>query len=318
MISRIPKASDPQVVKSKGLVRVAIAIVFLFIFACVSSPQEPKILSDGHGITSNNDYRTKDNCVNILITIFETKIVETICTPIEQEHDHTETTKRHQNRSDDASDISIAKSDLLAQQRMAYWGIWICFFTALGIVLLILTLRETRIAAEAMSKIGKAQVSAYLSAIGGRFSVNNRELVIEIDVKNFGASPAHLVELQHVKLYTTDGEELGEDKAVMGLPSIFKSWFVQPSIGDVYIGTISPNNKDVGVIKIDFIGHTELDDFVCNTERKAISLIISGQVVWHDVFDRSNFARFDYSLGENKFDNAHDLSIGGDLVRYKK
>ena len=298
----------------KSLLWIVIIALASFPLAFIFRPTKPHILDHTRNVSAKPKHTKQKNCDDINITVLNIPVIHITCSK-PSHNDGTETTETDHQAGNKIQDEHITKSDLLAQQRMAYWGVWICFYTAVGVVFIILTLRETRIAALAMSEIGRTQVSAYLSAIGGSFKLVDNNLEIEIEVKNFGSSPAELVELQHLKLYATDGKELGEE-TVMGLPSIFHDWFGDQGINDVFIGAISPNDTGVGKIKIAFHGNKELDAFASDTGRKAIKLIINGSVSWSDVFSRRNSAFFQYTLGEYRFENAHELSVGDILVRH--
>lgn len=52
--------------------------------------------------------------------------------------------------------LTISESDLLAQERMAYWTVWIGIFTALGLGALVCTLWETRRAVDESANATKA------------------------------------------------------------------------------------------------------------------------------------------------------------------
>ncbi|WP_428409155.1 hypothetical protein [Hyphococcus sp.] len=88
---------------------------------------------------------------------------------------------------------TLAEADLLAQQQMAHWTRWIGGFTALGLFVLYVTFSETRKAVVETREIGQAQSRAYLSVIGGEFTLERNlpmYLSMTIIIRNTGNSPA--------------------------------------------------------------------------------------------------------------------------------
>ncbi|NHK26676.1 hypothetical protein FF098_001985 [Parvularcula flava] len=100
--------------------------------------------------------------------------------------------------------LTLAERDLLAQERMAYWTIWIAGFTGFGLVLLFLTLSETRDLTRITQDIGEAQTEAYLSETGFRFQLDHKDrlggglfIYLAQTWMNTGSTPAYSVRIQY-------------------------------------------------------------------------------------------------------------------------
>ncbi|WP_147371899.1 hypothetical protein [Henriciella algicola] len=96
-----------------------------------------------------------------------------------------------------------AEADLLAQQQVAHWTVWIGVFTALGLGALVWTLAETNWLAVETRLIGEQQTRAYLVASACRFVPKDRNSPdapnsnrlgvlssVEVTVFNSGSTPA--------------------------------------------------------------------------------------------------------------------------------
>jgi len=105
--------------------------------------------------------------------------------------------------------INPLEADLLAQERMAHWTLWIGIFTAAGLAAIILTLAETQEVTRVTRDVGIAQVRAYISVLDFEwsgdptsFTINKGHRVAKIgfsvNARNDGQTPA-----RNVKVYST-------------------------------------------------------------------------------------------------------------------
>ncbi|WP_411816769.1 hypothetical protein [Hyphococcus sp. DH-69] len=89
--------------------------------------------------------------------------------------------------------LTLGESDLLAQERMAFWTKAIGVFTAIGLGILFVTFAATRDAVVETRKIGEAQTRAYLSVIDAEIvdpEFSDFAFDVIVTIKNFGQSPA--------------------------------------------------------------------------------------------------------------------------------
>lgn len=87
--------------------------------------------------------------------------------------------------------LTLSEADLLAQERMAHWTLWIGILTGTGLIVLYITFVATRDAVEETRNIGEAQTRAYLAGLSAEYAVTDRDpLAIDLTIKNFGNSPA--------------------------------------------------------------------------------------------------------------------------------
>ncbi|MEQ8300223.1 MAG: hypothetical protein RH945_06735 [Hyphomonas sp.] len=98
-------------------------------------------------------------------------------------------------KNDDAETLNATEADLLAQERVAHWTLWIGVFTAAGLIALIFAFDETRAATNATREIGENQTKAYVNVSEvrvDRVTVDGRFLLTHIDtfLSNTGATPA--------------------------------------------------------------------------------------------------------------------------------
>mgnify|MGYP003134010018 CR=1 FL=1 len=92
--------------------------------------------------------------------------------------------------------------DLLAQEIMAHWTMWIGIFTAAGLASIVLTLAETRQVTKITREIGVAQTVAYPSIDKLEFISGDRDgdalrIIINSLWKNVGNTPAFEFEGKH-------------------------------------------------------------------------------------------------------------------------
>lgn len=86
---------------------------------------------------------------------------------------------------------SVAEADLLAQERVAYWTLWIGVFTALGLGALVWTIFETREMTVATRQIGVSQSRAYLAFEPQQvISFEGNKIDVNLIMRNTGKTPA--------------------------------------------------------------------------------------------------------------------------------
>jgi hypothetical protein len=110
-------------------------------------------------------------------------------------------------KSSENWEVTLQRRDLLAQERMAHWALWLAGLTAVGVVLIAGTFWEAMEATKAANaaadaarktndttrEIGEAQARAYLCADGGNIRIPTKggvDLIWELQVRNVGNSPA--------------------------------------------------------------------------------------------------------------------------------
>ncbi|GGF36431.1 hypothetical protein GCM10011321_29230 [Youhaiella tibetensis] len=91
----------------------------------------------------------------------------------------------------------VSARDTYAQWAMTGFALVATIISVVGVVLLRRTFEETKRTADAAIKseqtardIGQAQTRAYLSCVGGSYTVVNQLCVINLNIRNYGASPS--------------------------------------------------------------------------------------------------------------------------------
>ncbi len=108
--------------------------------------------------------------------------------------------------------------DLQAQQDMALWAAMMFVVTGLGVIYVAMTLRATQEATVAAIKttettrdIGEAQVRAYVATTSAEYANDQFACIaIKLKIKNFGQSPAHIINLRPVFTFMVSDTTAGE------------------------------------------------------------------------------------------------------------
>lgn len=170
---------------------------------------------------------------------------------------------------------STEEKDLEAQQSMASaawfttyaaWGTAIISFLAL--IGLSLTVYYARKATHETRRIGRAQVRAYLSCIGGKFCASEDRLVVRPEFRNVGQSPAQNIRI--VKLELVQREPDSPDI----LPNLISDlWFKTSMHENIFIEDIAPGAADNGC--------TEYEITEAMLEKPALVWGPIGDILWH-------------------------------------
>lgn len=166
-----------------------------------------------------------------------------------------------------------ADAELLAQERVAYWTLWIGIYTAVGLIAIVATFEITRQQTLATREIGQKQVRAYLAVQPSNFAISKEgKLFAFINVKNVGQSPATLTEI------------------VIALQSVvLNDKVINPDSRDTFVPSrvISAGGTEI------FAADWPLEGFDFSNGIKAPKLInIAGKITYTDVFGASDCTYF--------------------------
>lgn len=187
-----------------------------------------------------------------------------------------------------------AESDLVAQTEMATWAFWmlmativIAAITGVGVVFVWQTLGATRAMASETTRIGEAQVRAYLSiescTVG--FDASTHTLGLTFEVRNTGTSPAKFVKLKLVAYF-----DLFEGK-IMQMRDVISSRDISGNTVEL-VGKKFADPRDVERLS-EYIGK----------EGILFTLSVTAEAV--DVFNKP-------TMVERKF-AIHDIPIGPEI-----
>ena len=192
--------------------------------------------------------------------------------------------------------------DLVAQQGMnsatqwmAKYALFQTLLILVGTAALIWTLcltrqanRAAQAAVDVTRETGEAQVRAYLTCIGGDFSVAGDTLTVRPIFKNLGQSPARDV-IVHLELESVIPEGMdGIDE------NMHRIWFRETKKRPGQIDDIAPSEAENGRFKFELASENLIDfDMVWAPLRGGlVTLIATGRVTWKDVFDKPNSQPF--------------------------
>lgn len=165
------------------------------------------------------------------------------------------------------------------------WAVWLVYKT----------LNATRDAVKSADDavdvtrdIGKAQLRAYLSCTGGKFSIVNDLCVLNVYVRNFGQSPAKLIKLSGCAILPNANSSGNDDQLIRGPVYQADIFNLPPSgktDGHLLLHLDFPREDVVGLQNGGWIATTE-----CSLE-------------WSDVFD--DVQRLDFYLIQATSDFVH-------------
>jgi hypothetical protein len=183
--------------------------------------------------------------------------------------------------------------DLEAQQNMAYWALWLLIasvfgliISAVGVALLIASLRQTREAINDTKVIGQAEVRAYLvvekAVAGGNDNDQARPQDIVLHIRNVGATPA---QIQWIDVGASAYSVSPGHKSLFSRRFYFE------------FGAVAP---DEIVTRTCDIHRTEF--FYFNTESEAMDRVfcVRGAIHFLDVFGSKQTSRFNFEVGPNQ------------------
>lgn len=175
-------------------------------------------------------------------------------------------------------DQDTTNKDLQAQQDMALWALLALYVGAgsviasfAGLILLLVSLRQTSTAIKDTREIGEAQVRAYLICERANLQIADNAIQFDIHIYNRGQTPAYGGKFKGV--ITFSGTEGGDDKVVS----------VEQAFGVVPPGDHSSCLLKVGRPPIE----KELYGLITSNK---VRIGIEGAISWSDVFGGHGFA----------------------------
>lgn len=188
-------------------------------------------------------------------------------------------------------DKERAEQDLRAQQDMAQWAEKLIWFSALEIVLgglgvlyVVRTFNQTQ-------KIGVAQVRAYLTCIGGDYTITDDICMINIHVSNVGQSPAF-------KCQTLGRLNLRKMTELEGPPEAVR---VGPALG--WVGNVVSGIPGIGTMFFDEEKWPELQ--LEKMFEFPTVLLVTCNLEWEDVFDEKQSVQF--AMLQDTRERGHDI-----------
>lgn len=201
------------------------------------------------------------------------------------------------------------REDTYAQWIMATFGIFATFASMWAVWLLFLTLRETRRAVDAAestaretSRIGQAQVRAYLTCAGGTFITRRDMISLCIRLVNFGQSPAKSCKIVAVLSALRSAEM---PKNPLGINS-----FRTPlnSAGEIIAVPTGTEGAVTYLLKLS-MGESRDDIFSAMHELRW-NFFADCQIEWIDVFDEVQSLNFYLTLhGDDDFKEVDGVTL---------
>ena len=172
-----------------ALKAICAALFVLTLFAFFTSPNAPSVLETSEKKAAQKCTQEQQDLSGDMQesgVAGETQLYIWSCEP-------ADATTYELNESQSGAK-TLADFELLAQEQISHWNLWIGVFTGIGIIALIWTLIETRRMVYVTRIVGQNQLRAFLSIRPKIVPVGTQGFqVFIVDVVNSGQSPARSV-----------------------------------------------------------------------------------------------------------------------------
>lgn len=174
-----------------------LALIILPIVALIFSPQAPTVLEEPQtqAIQSCTQTRQSESDGEPEFGFTE-DVYQWRCEP-EQSAEYRQNDAKEKPRTS-------ADADLLAQERVAHWTLWIGIYTAIGLMAIVATFEVTREQAIATRQIGVVQSRAYVDIANASVQVfqAGQPFIGDIEIHNTGQTPANQLQVSHTTYVT--------------------------------------------------------------------------------------------------------------------
>ncbi|WP_370271871.1 hypothetical protein [Hyphomonas atlantica] len=218
------------------------------------------------------------------ITLYGQEILTFSCDDKSSTNDHSKLYRlqRGQHRH------TTAEANLLAQERVAHWTLWIGVFTAFGSGALVWTLWEQR-------KLTEIQARAYIEVVEGFFRLSRYGYwEVHITILNSGDTPAYDIAMTGTLTYIPMTNDKGQaTKSAVDHP--MKGGNDTPMSPTAVIRIPSFGRAEFPVDDIASIGNHE-GEVVMTADMELPKVNIAGKITFRDAFGKRRWVPVDMKL----------------------